>query len=248
MGGNQIVLGESVAGRRFEAILDIRSVALQLANQLFAFRSRNVMVLTAGSDQDGNAAQIEILRRRIRQHRSQQSCTGDGPGPAKQQTHRDVRAVGQPDRDHLSRIEAVVAGGNLDEIGQFVGPLEEIGNVELSDRKTAKEPWHPVLEDLATRTENPGFRGQLAPQRDQIVLVAAGPMQKQQGPRRVARFEGMDEALVGDGPTLRPGTRKPAESVADKESLNSATLPLRASSKGMGLPPKATSQSRQVTP
>lgn len=105
-------------------------------------------------------------------------------------------------------VELVALDCCGDELRELVGPQEQIGDVELPDRQTAKEARRDaVFEHLATRAEQCRARREPAPQPDEVALVAAGAMQEQQRPAVLARLEDVGEAELVHLPTSLRASR-----------------------------------------
>ena len=78
------------------------------------------------------------------------------------------------------------AAGRDHEVGELVGPLTKVILVEDALAEPAEEARHAVLQHGPAHRQHGGTRGQLVPQRQQVVLVAAGAVQQEQ--RRTGRL------------------------------------------------------------
>jgi hypothetical protein len=105
-------------------------------------------------------------------------------------------------------VELVALGGCADELRELVGPHEQIGDVELPDRETAKEARCVALQDLAARAEQRGGRRELAAEPDEVALVAARAVQEQQRPAVLARLEDVGEAEIAHA-CVAPSASRP---------------------------------------
>src|SRR5258708_6720058 len=85
-----------------------------------------------------------------------------------------------PSKEFPGGVE--VRGG--EEVGRRRGGSRNLGRVEHPLGQPAKKPRHAVFQHIAPRTQQGRARGQLPAEQQQIVLVAAGAMQQEEGRRR----------------------------------------------------------------
>src|SRR5665213_2900620 len=119
------------------------------------------------------------------------SSTGLHLRPRQQQRGGDIGAIGKADRDRP--VDAVSFTRGLDKVGQFGGTSFEIVEVELARPEPTEKARHAVFQYLAARRQERAAGRQSLAERDEIVLVAAGAVQQQQG--RQARRAGADETV-----------------------------------------------------
>jgi hypothetical protein len=67
-----------------------------------------------------------------------------------------------------------------DEPGKVVGSFFQVVQIEDTFRQSPEESRVPILQHLPARTEQTRRRIELAPERQQVVFVSTGAMQKQQ--------------------------------------------------------------------
>ena len=67
----------------------------------------------------------------------------------------------------------------FDEVGEFVGAMDEVGFVEDAGGETTEEAGLAVFEDLSARAEQRGAGAQESAERDEIVFVAAGAVEEE---------------------------------------------------------------------
>lgn len=72
-------------------------------------------------------------------------------------------------------------GGGLDEVGQLIGPDDEILDIEHSHGDSAEEAGHAALEDFPPGAQQVSVGSQGARQRNEVVLAAPCTVKDQQG-------------------------------------------------------------------
>ena len=87
-----------------------------------------------------------------------------------------------------------------DEFGKLIRAVPDIGLVEHAFRQPAEEPGHAAFQDLATGRQQRRTGRYVVPERQQVVLIAAGPVkQKQRRPGWSRWLEPVDERQVSVG-------------------------------------------------
>ena len=67
---------------------------------------------------------------------------------------------------------------SFDEVGQLSGPEPKIFQIEDAHSQPAEESGHPILGDLATRTQQRRTGSKRGTEGEEIVLVTACAMQQ----------------------------------------------------------------------
>lgn len=141
--------------------------------------------------------------------------------------------------------EAVPCPGRRHEGGEVAGAPTEIRLVEDPFGQAQEEARHAVLADAAARREQGGLRRDHAAEGEEVVFVAAGPVQEQQGTRGVGTgLEAVDEAggilghdgLTADGARSRPARMRGGhDGVAAQATLGrTASISARCGSRPAG--------------
>src|SRR5258705_362815 len=136
-----------------------------------------------------------------RKERGGQGGSGQGRGVEEEGRRGGVRAVGVAQGVHPSGVEVVALDGRAHETPQITHPFHQICLVEHPDVQTAKEAGHAVLENRPPWRKEIGPGSDLLPERDEIVLVAAGAGKEKKRVAGATRLEAMDEFQI-----LRAGT------------------------------------------
>ena len=68
----------------------------------------------------------------------------------KEQRCGNIRTIRVTHRNHICAIKTILPCGCLNEVQKFFRAKFEIFQVKYSMRETSKEPWHTVLENVAT--------------------------------------------------------------------------------------------------
>src|SRR5688572_14707905 len=98
-----------------------------------------------------------------------------------QQTARDVRAIGETGSHQPGRVEAVVACGVANEACKVIGALREVFLIEHAFAQPPKKSQCPRLVHLSARTEHRRAWQERATERNEVVFVAAGTVEQEQG-------------------------------------------------------------------
>src|SRR5262245_56207538 len=77
-------------------------------------------------------------------------------------------------------------GGRGDKVRQFVGAISQVFQVEYAFGQSTKESRHSIFQNFTARAQQSSIRIKLASQRNEIALVSARAMQKQECARRFA--------------------------------------------------------------
>ena len=94
----------------------------------------------------------------------------------------------------MLRFETIPDRRSLHEIRELLRVELQVFDIEYAFRQPAEEARHAVLYHLPSRAEQGSVRSQRRPQRDEVLLVASGSVQEEQG--EFAAFSGpetMDE-------------------------------------------------------
>jgi hypothetical protein len=104
---------------------------------------------------------------------------------------RDVGAIRISHGNYFACIETIGLRSGLDELRQLRRPELQIRNVEYAFCQASEKAGHAVLERLTSETQQMSAAGQglrqALPDRNQIRLIAASAVQKQQNRRRSVR-------------------------------------------------------------
>src|SRR5262249_50825505 len=120
------------------------------------------------------------------------------------------------------RGDVIGFAGRFHEIREIVCPCANVVLVEYALDNATKETRHPVFKNLAPRRQQRCVRRDCAAQGEQIVLVAACPVQEQHGNRPFAGLKAMDK-------------RKPvAHQAATSSGGSTASMSLRRASRNEG--------------
>jgi hypothetical protein len=106
---------------------------------------------------------------------------------------RDVGAVGIADSYHFLESKLIANGRTPHKLRQFIGPRLQILQVENAFRQPPEEAGVAVLQCLAARAEQSRCRIELAPERDELVLISTGSVEQEQCSLRRAADVLMDE-------------------------------------------------------
>src|SRR5919106_3279587 len=93
----------------------------------------------------------------------------------------------------MLHVDVVALCCCVHKVGQFVCPPHQIFRIKDAFSQTPKESRHAILQDFAARAKQGSVRIELASKRDEVALVSAGTVQKQQRAPRAAGNELMNE-------------------------------------------------------
>src|SRR5579883_1207559 len=150
--------------------------AFKKVGNLLGLFDGNEGIEAACADKDGLGAQVGQGVWLKGEHGMQEDGGAQHFWPQEEHAGGDVRAVGEAGDDDLVFVEAVGFAGVHEKVGQFVGALLEIVDVEYAFGEPAEETRHALFQNVAARPELVCAGQQDAAQPAQRVLVAAGAM------------------------------------------------------------------------
>ena len=101
-------------------------------------------------------------------------------GADEQNARGDVRAVREPRRDDLARVEVVVGGRRPNERDEILRSRVKVRDVENPFGQAAEKPRRAILRDGAARTDETRVGREHLAELNEVVLVATGAMEQQQ--------------------------------------------------------------------
>jgi hypothetical protein len=163
---------------------------------------RDHAVVAAGEEEDRCLVELRRLRGFEGQHGAEEDGSGESVRAEKKHRGGDVGTVGVADGDDFPEV---LPGGLVrNEVGQFVRAADEVVLVEDAGSEAAEEAGLAVFEDLSARAEQGGAGAEELSEWKEIVLVAAGAVEKE----KRGGGAGVDDEVhsFGSGPSRRLGS------------------------------------------
>ncbi len=131
-------------------------------------------------EEDGFAGEVRERRDREGHGGAKEDRGAEDFRPEQQKRGGDIGSVRVAEGGDVLRAKAILGSGGNDEIGKFVGAELEIFEVEDAHGEAAEEARHAVFEDFASRTEEACAGEDGAAERQEVTLIAAGSVEKQE--------------------------------------------------------------------
>src|SRR5215213_1554784 len=159
---------------------DFGTTVAELADQPLGHRCWDHRVLLTVGDHHHGSGEIGRGWFGVRHHGREEHRSPEETWPLEEHGGGDVGSVRESNGDQCALLDPVLGAGGYDKLGEVVGSTMEVILVKHAFVESTEEPRHAVLQHCPAYREHCRTGRQLVPQRQQVVLVSAGPVQQQQ--------------------------------------------------------------------